>query len=66
MHESPFLDIGDDTAIVPGMVLTVEPGIYIPGFAGFRHSDTVLVTADGNKLLTPYPRDLASLTLPID
>jgi len=66
MHESPFLDIGDDTPIVPGMVLTVEPGIYIPGFAGFRHSDTVLVTAEGNELLTPYPRDLAALTLPID
>ena len=66
MHESPFLDIGDTTPIVPGMVLTVEPGIYIPGFAGFRHSDTVLVTENGNELLTPYPRDLASLTLPID
>ena len=65
MHESPFLDIGDDTPIVPGMVLTVEPGIYIPGFAGFRHSDTVLVTTDGNEILTSYSRDLGSLTLPI-
>ena len=65
MHESPFLDIGDDTLIVPGMVLTVEPGIYIPGFAGFRHSDTVLVKAEGNERLTLYPRDLAALSLPI-
>ncbi|MGY4707033.1 M24 family metallopeptidase [Candidatus Bipolaricaulota sp. J31] len=63
MHESPFLDIGDDTVIQPGMVLSVEPGIYIPGFAGFRHSDTVVVTEDGIELLTHYPRDLASLVI---
>ena len=63
MHESPFLDIGDDTVIQPGMVLSVEPGIYVPGFAGFRHSDTVVVTEDGIELLTHYPRDLASLVI---
>jgi Xaa-Pro aminopeptidase len=63
MHESPFLDIGDDTIIEPGMVLTVEPGIYIPGVAGFRHSDTVLVTETGHELLTTYPRDLESLAI---
>jgi len=66
MHESPFLDIGDETVIEPGMVLTVEPGIYVPGFAGFRHSDTVLVTHEGTELLTPYPRDLEHLTLPAE
>jgi Xaa-Pro aminopeptidase len=65
MHEAPFLDIGDETIIEPGMVFTVEPGIYVPGVAGFRHSDTVLVTEDGVELLTPYPRDLESLTLPV-
>jgi Xaa-Pro dipeptidase len=65
MHESPFFDIGDETRIEPGMVFTVEPGIYLPGFAGFRHSDTVLVTEDGMELLTTYPRDLESLTLPV-
>jgi Xaa-Pro dipeptidase len=64
MHESPFFDIGDETPIEPGMVLTVEPGIYVPGFAGFRHSDTVLVTETGIEILTTYPRDLESLTLP--
>jgi Xaa-Pro aminopeptidase len=63
MHEAPFLDIGDETAIQPGMVLTVEPGLYVPGFAGFRHSDTVLVTDTGNELLTTYPRDLDSLVI---
>jgi Xaa-Pro aminopeptidase len=63
-HEGPFLDIGDDTQIKPGMVFTVEPGLYADGVGGFRHSDTVAVTDDGIEFLTYYPRDLASLTLP--
>jgi Xaa-Pro aminopeptidase len=62
-HEGPFLDIGDDTEIKPGMVFTVEPGLYAAGLGGFRHSDTVAVTSDGIDFLTYYPRDLASLTL---
>ena len=63
-HEGPFLDIGDDTEIQPGMVFTVEPGLYAAGLGGFRHSDTVAVTDDGIEFLTYYPRDLESLTLP--
>jgi Xaa-Pro dipeptidase len=63
-HEGPFLDIGDDTEIKPGMVFTVEPGLYAAGLGGFRHSDTVAVTTEGIELLTYYPRDLDSLTLP--
>jgi Xaa-Pro aminopeptidase len=63
-HEGPFLDIGDETEIKPGMVFTVEPGLYADGIGGFRHSDTVAVTDDGIDFLTYYPRDLASLTLP--
>jgi Xaa-Pro dipeptidase len=63
-HEGPFLDIGDDTQIRPGMVFTVEPGLYAAGLGGFRHSDTVAVTDDGIDFLTYYPRDLESLTLP--
>jgi Xaa-Pro dipeptidase len=63
-HEAPFLDLGDETEIRPGMVFTVEPGLYHPGLGGFRHSDTVLITEEGNEILTYYPRDLASLTLP--
>lgn len=63
-HESPFFDVGDDTILEAGMVLSVEPGIYVPGFAGFRHADTVLVTADGSEMLSYYPRDLESLTIP--
>ena len=63
-HEGPFLDIGDDTEIKAGMVFTVEPGLYASELGGFRHSDTVLVTDEGAEMLTYYPRDLASLTIP--
>jgi len=63
-HEGPFLDIGDETIIKPGMVFTVEPGLYAAEMGGFRHSDTVLVTEDGIEILTYYPRDLESLIIP--
>jgi Xaa-Pro dipeptidase len=62
-HEAPFLDVGDDTRIEPGMVFTVEPGVYTRELGGFRHSDTVAVTPDGIDILTSYPRDLESLVI---
>lgn len=62
-HEPPWLDIGDDTIMKSGMVFSCEPGIYIPGYAGFRHSDTVLITEDGKEVITYYPRDLDSLII---
>jgi len=61
IHESPFFDVGDATEMKPGMVFSVEPGLYVPGLGGFRHSDTAVVTEDGHRRLTLYPRDLASL-----
>ena len=64
-HEGPFLDLGDHTVLRPGMVFTIEPGLYIPEIGGFRHSDTVAVTADGIEILTYYPRDLDSLIIPM-
>jgi Xaa-Pro aminopeptidase len=64
-HEAPFLDLGDNTEIRPGMVFTVEPGLYVPDLGGFRHSDTVVVTPDGIEILTYYPRDLDNLTIPL-
>jgi Xaa-Pro dipeptidase len=62
-HEAPFLDLGDQTLIQPGMVFTVEPGLYSPELGGFRHSDTVLVTDEGLEMMTYYPRDLESMTI---
>ncbi len=63
-HEAPFLDIGDFTPIEPGMVFTIEPGVYDGELGGFRHSDTALVTPDGFELLTSYPTELDELTIP--
>lgn len=62
-HEPPWIEDGDETMIKPGMVFSCEPGIYIPGFAGFRHSDTVIITEDGVEIVTFYPRDLDNLTI---
>jgi Xaa-Pro aminopeptidase len=62
-HEAPFLDVGDHTPVEPGMVFTIEPGLYSSTVGGFRHSDTVVVTEDGIDLLTDYPRDIESLTI---
>ena len=64
-HEAPFLDIGDRTPIEPGMVFTIEPGLYSGEVGGFRHSDTVVVTPDGIDVLTDYPIDIDSLTIPV-
>jgi Xaa-Pro aminopeptidase len=63
-HEGPFLDKGDQTVLQPGMVFTIEPGLYVPGLGGFRHSDTIVITDSGVEVMTYYPRDLESLTLP--
>jgi Xaa-Pro aminopeptidase len=62
-HEPPFLDVGDHTRVEPGMVFTVEPGVYSATVGGFRHSDTVVVTPDGIDVLTDYPKDIESLTI---
>ena len=64
-HEHPFLDLDDHTMIEPGMIFSLEPGLYIPGLAGFRHSDTVLVTETGCENLCRYPRDLKNLIIPV-
>lgn len=64
-HEWPFIDKGSTDVVEENMVLTIEPGIYVPGLAGFRHSDTVVVRADGVERLTFYPRDLHSMIVEV-
>jgi Xaa-Pro dipeptidase len=43
------------------MVFSIEPGIYIPNIGGFRHSDTVIITKNGAKVITDYARELKDL-----
>lgn len=61
IHELPFFAASDDTVLEPGMVMSVEPGIYIENTGGFRHSDTIIVTEDGCDVLTKYPKTLPEL-----
>lgn len=65
MHEAPWLEDGDDTVLRAGMVVSNEPGIYVPGHAGYRISDSMLVTVDGAEALTTFPRALDDCTIPI-
>ena len=62
-HEGPWVAEGSTDTLEENMLISIEPGIYIPRLGGFRHSDTVLVTANGYECLTQYPTDLESLTL---
>lgn len=64
-HEGPFLAIGEERALEPGMVVSVEPGIYREGEGGYRHSDTVLVTEEGCLNLTHAPDQLEDLVLQV-
>jgi Xaa-Pro dipeptidase len=58
MHEPPWLEAGDATVLRAGMIVSNEPGVYIPGHAGYRISDSMLVTETGSEPLTRYSRDL--------
>lgn len=62
-HEAPFFDLGDNTVLEPGMIFSVEPGLYVDGLGAFRHSDTIAITEEGMDKITYYPRDLESLII---
>ena len=57
IHELPFLSKRCEENLAPGMVVTVEPGVYLPGWGGIRIEDTVLVTEAGPECLTHFPKD---------
>jgi Xaa-Pro dipeptidase len=62
-HEAPWVAVGSDDRLAENMLISIEPGIYLPGIGGIRHSDTVLVTKDGHESLTRYPVDLNELVI---
>lgn len=61
VHEGPALSVRSDIVLQPGMVVTVEPGIYLPGVGGVRIEDDTLITEDSNEKLTHSTKDLIIL-----
>ncbi|HOQ16366.1 MAG TPA: aminopeptidase P family protein [Defluviitaleaceae bacterium] len=61
IHENPRLSKNEEEEFLPGMVVTVEPGIYIPDFGGVRIEDLVLITDDGIEILTKSPKELIEI-----
>lgn len=63
IHEGPSVRPLSEARLEPGMVFTVEPGVYLPGWGGVRIEDDVLVTPDGCEVLTGVPRELEALAV---
>ncbi len=61
IHESPRIGAGQTTKLLPGMMITIEPGIYLPGHFGIRIEDMVAVTGTGGQVLTPATKALIEL-----
>jgi Xaa-Pro aminopeptidase len=62
-HEGPWVAEGSPDVLAANMLISIEPGVYIPDLGGFRHSDTVLVTESGFECLTRYPVELDNLVI---
>ena len=61
IHEAPLMKAGNDSLLQAGMVVTVEPGIYIPDWGGVRIEDDVLVTPEGREVLTSVAKDFEEM-----
>jgi len=58
VHEAPLLSRQSDDRLAAGQVVTVEPGVYVPGATGVRIEDLVAVTEDGYEVLSSLPKEL--------
>jgi Xaa-Pro aminopeptidase len=66
IHENPYFnDLETETILEPGMVMTVEPGIYLPGVGGVRIEDDVVITETGVRVLSDRPKDLDSALIEV-
>lgn len=63
IHEAPRLARNQKTKLEAGMIVTVEPGIYLPGWGGIRIEDDILVTKNGYEVLTDVPKELEDCVL---
>jgi Xaa-Pro dipeptidase len=61
VHEPPYMMEGNEEPLAVGNVFTVEPGIYLTGRGGVRIEDDVVITPDGHRSLTTFPRDLITV-----
>jgi Xaa-Pro aminopeptidase len=60
IHEAPTVSPLGTAILAPGVVVTVEPGVYLPGVGGVRIEDTLVVTEDGSRPLTTFTKDVAA------
>ena len=61
IHEAPRIAAGQTEVLKPGMVITIEPGVYIPGKCGLRIEDMVVVTDRGCEVLTPTSKEMVAI-----
>jgi Xaa-Pro aminopeptidase len=64
VHEAPRLGANNQESLKPGMVITIEPGIYLPGWGGVRIENDVLVTKTGHEVLGSLSKEIEDMVVP--